>query len=67
MRASMTGFVIFDFAKRYREAAAELAGWLQSGELRSREHVVEGEIRDFPEVLLKLFRGENRGKLVLAV
>jgi NADPH-dependent curcumin reductase len=67
MRASMTGFVIFDYAKRFREAGAELAGWLQSGELRSREHVVRGDIRDFPEVLLALFRGENTGKLVLAL
>jgi NADPH-dependent curcumin reductase CurA len=67
MRASMTGFVIFDYAKRYREAAAELAGWLETGELRSREHVVRGDIKQFPEVLLGLFRGENTGKLVLAV
>ena len=67
MRASMTGFVIFDYAKRYPEAAAELGGWLASGELRSREHVVEGTIDAFPEVLLKLFRGENKGKLVLAL
>jgi NADPH-dependent curcumin reductase CurA len=67
MRASMTGFVIFDYAQRFPEAAAELAGWLASGELRSREDVVEGDIEQFPEVLLRLFRGENTGKLVLAV
>jgi NADPH-dependent curcumin reductase CurA len=35
--------------------------------LRSREDVVQGEIREFPEVLLRLFRGENTGKLVLAL
>jgi NADPH-dependent curcumin reductase CurA len=67
MRASMTGFVIFDYAKRYPEAAAELAGWLRTGELRSREDIVQGDIRQFPEVLLRLFRGENTGKLVLAI
>jgi NADPH-dependent curcumin reductase len=67
MRASMTGFVVFDYAKRYPEAVAELGGWLRTGELRSREDVVEGDIRQFPEVLLGLFRGENIGKLVLAV
>ncbi len=66
-RASMTGFVIFDYAPRYAEGAAELAGWLASGELRSREDVVEGHVKDFPEVLLRLFRGENTGKLVLAL
>jgi NADPH-dependent curcumin reductase len=67
MRASMTGFVIFDYAKRYPEAAKELAGWLRTGELRSREDVVRGDIQQFPEVWLRLFRGENTGKLVLAV
>ena len=67
MRASMTGFLVFDYAKRYPEAVAELGGWLRTGELRSREDVVQGDIQQFPEVLLRLFSGENTGKLVLAV
>ena len=67
MRASMTGFVVFDYAPRYREAVTQLGDWLQAGELRSREDVVQGDIQQFPEVLLKLFSGENTGKLVLAV
>ena len=67
MRASMAGFVIFDYAQRYAEAAAELAAWLRAGELRSREDVVQGTVEQFPEVFLRLFRGENTGKLVLAL
>jgi NADPH-dependent curcumin reductase len=35
--------------------------------LRSREDVVQGDIQQFPEVLLRLFTGGNTGKLVLAV
>ncbi len=66
-RASMTGMVVFDFAARYGEAAAELAGWLREGRLVSREDVVGGGIPAFHETLLKLFSGENVGKLVLAV
>ncbi|MDX6587403.1 MAG: hypothetical protein QOI31_1876 [Solirubrobacterales bacterium] len=66
-RSSMTGFVIFDYAKRFGEGGAQLAQWLQSGELRSREDVVHGDIDQFPDVLLRLFRGENTGKLVLAL
>jgi NADPH-dependent curcumin reductase CurA len=66
-RASMTGFVIFDYAERYGEGAAELAQWLHSGELRSHEDIVHGEIDQFRDVLLRLFRGENKGKLVLAL
>ena len=63
----MAGFVIFDYAQRYAEAAAELAAWLRAGELRSREDVVQGTVEQFPEVFLRLFRGENTGKLVLAL
>jgi NADPH-dependent curcumin reductase CurA len=66
-RASMTGFVIFDYADRYAEGVAQLAQWLRSGELRSREDVVHGGIDQFPDVLLRLFHGENTGKLVLAL
>jgi NADPH-dependent curcumin reductase len=66
-RASMTGFVIFDYHDRFPEATAQLTEWFQKGELRSHEDLVEGEIKDFPEVLLRLFRGENTGKLILAL
>ena len=66
-RARMEGFVVFDFADRYAEAATALAGWLREGKLRSREDVVAGSVDEFPEVLLRLFRGENTGKLVLRI
>ena len=66
-RASMTGFVIFDYADRFGEGCRQLAQWLRSGELRSREDVVHGDIDQFPDVLLRLFHGENTGKLVLAL
>jgi len=66
-RASMTGFVIFDYADRYAEGVGQLADWLRSGQLRSREQVIHGDVGDFPEVLLSLFRGGNTGKLVLAL
>jgi len=66
-RASMTGFVIFDYAARYGEGVAQLAQWLRSGELRSREDIVHGDIDQFPDMLLGLFSGQNTGKLVLAL
>ena len=66
-RASMTGMVVFDYADRYAEAAREMAGWIAKGQLKAKEDVVGGGIEAFPEVLLKLFKGENVGKLVLQV
>jgi NADPH-dependent curcumin reductase len=65
-RARMEGFVVFDYADRYPEAIRDIAGWMAEGRFKSREDVVEG-IDTFPEALLKLFTGENFGKLVLRV
>jgi NADPH-dependent curcumin reductase CurA len=66
-RASMTGMVVFDYAARYGLAAAEIAGWMREGRLISREDIAEGGLSAFPDTLLKLFSGENIGKLVLRV
>lgn len=65
-RARMEGFVVFDYASRYAEAAQEIAGWISSGQLTTREHIVDG-LETFPESLLMLYRGENTGKLMLRV
>jgi NADPH-dependent curcumin reductase len=65
-RARMEGIVVFDYAARFPVAVAELAGYLKDGRLKSKEDVVVG-LNVFPETLLKLFNGENFGKLVLEV
>jgi NADPH-dependent curcumin reductase CurA len=64
--ATMTGFVVSDYGARIAEGAQAMGEWYASGAITSREHVVEG-LELFPETLLKLFSGENDGKLVLAV
>jgi NADPH-dependent curcumin reductase CurA len=64
-RSRMEGFLVFDFAARYGEAARDLGGWIAAGKLKAKEHIVKGTIDDFPETLQMLFRGENVGKLVL--
>jgi NADPH-dependent curcumin reductase CurA len=66
-RASITGFLTPDYADRYADARAELAGWMREGRLVSREYLVRGGVPAFPDVLPKLFTGENIGKLMLAV
>ena len=65
-RGTMTGMVVFDYAARYGIAVKEIAGWMGEGKLKGKEDVVDG-LETFPETLLKLFRGENFGKLVLKV
>jgi NADPH-dependent curcumin reductase CurA len=65
-RARMEGMVVFDWAPRYAEAVQQMGQWMAEGRLKSREDIVEG-FETFPETLLKLFRGENFGKLILKV
>jgi NADPH-dependent curcumin reductase CurA len=62
----MTGMVVFDYADRYPQAMQEMAAWIAAGRLKTREDIVAG-IEKFPDTLLKLFKGENFGKLVLKV
>jgi NADPH-dependent curcumin reductase len=65
-RARMEGMVVFDYADRYSIAVQEMGQWMREGKLVSKEDVVDG-LETFPETLLKLFNGENFGKLVLKV
>ena len=65
-RARMEGIVVFDYADRYQVAVLEMAGYLKAGTMKSKEDIVQG-LENFPETLLKLFNGENFGKLVLQV
>ncbi|HXA42066.1 MAG TPA: NADP-dependent oxidoreductase [Candidatus Solibacter sp.] len=65
-RARMQGFLVFDYADRYMEAAMEMGGWMAEGRLKSTEDIVDG-LETFPDTLLKLFNGENLGKLMIKV
>jgi NADPH-dependent curcumin reductase len=66
-RARMQGMVVFDYAPRYGEAVAAMAGHLKAGRMKSREDVVEGGVAAFHGALMRLFSGDNFGKLVLRV
>jgi hypothetical protein len=65
-RARVEGFIVSDFAKRFPEGLAAMAGWIKSGQLKYREDVVEG-IERAPAALLRLFRSENFGKQLVRV
>jgi NADPH-dependent curcumin reductase len=64
--ATMTGFVASDYLDRWADGVREMGALLAAGKIKSREDIAEG-FETFPEVLLRLFSGENTGKLVLAV
>lgn len=64
-RARMEGFVVFDYEDRYGEAEAAIGEAITEGRLIARETVAEGGVDAFGDTLLRLFHGENTGKLVL--
>jgi len=61
----MEGFIIFDFEDRYQAARAEMIKWLDSGQLRLIENIVDGNVGDYPNVLHRLYEGVNVGKMLL--
>ena len=65
MRARMQGFVIFDYADRYAEARRRMSRWIQEGRLILPEHVVDGDVGDFPSAFQQLYEGRNLGKMLL--
>lgn len=65
-RARMEGFVVFDYADQYAFARRWLAGEMKAGRIRQKMHVIDG-LDTAPDGLGMLFRGENKGKLVVKV
>ncbi len=60
-RARMQGLIVFDWADRYAEGMAKMAGWIEEGKLKYREDVIEG-FENMPGALIRVLRGENFGK-----
>lgn len=66
-RATMQGFLVSDYAKRYHEGEAAIGELIAQGRFDAVETVLEGGVAAFPEALLGLFDGVNTGKLLLKV
>jgi NADPH-dependent curcumin reductase CurA len=66
-RAKMEGIVVFDNAANYGTAVKEMSKWISEGKLNTTYHEETGGIKAFPEVLMKLFSGDNTGKMVLKI
>lgn len=65
-RATMSGFLVFDWWHRRDEALARLAAWRRSNQLRYREDVLDG-IEKMPEAFLRLLSGKNFGKQLVRI
>jgi len=65
-RAKVEGFLVLDYAKRFREGVTQLAVWLKSGELQYRETIVQG-LENTPRAFLDMLHGKNIGKQLVQV
>lgn len=65
-RLRMEGLVVFDYFKQFRDAQAEMAGWIKEGKLIYTEDISEG-IETAPAAFIGLFEGENFGRRLVKV
>jgi NADPH-dependent curcumin reductase CurA len=63
-RASMQGFISWDYWGRWQEITDQLREWVRDGKLRYRVHLFDG-LESAPDALNALFTGENTGKIVV--
>jgi len=65
-RASIHGFLVFDWWHRRDEALQRLSNWQRAGKIRFKEDVLEGMER-MPEAFLRLLEGKNFGKQIVKI
>ena len=63
-RIRTQGFIYTDYAKHMGEFVNEMGGWVQGGQVKSRETVKEG-LESTPDAFLGLFSGDNMGKMLV--
>ncbi|HMB59556.1 MAG TPA: NADP-dependent oxidoreductase [Xanthomonadales bacterium] len=65
-RAIVHGLVVYDFESRRDEFIAACLPDLQAGKLKQREDISQG-VKSAPEAFCRLMRGENFGKVIVAM
>jgi NADPH-dependent curcumin reductase CurA len=65
-RLKVEGFVVMDFYDGREAALAQLRAWVEAGQLKVQEDVVDG-FTNLPAALIGLLAGENRGKRMVKV
>ncbi|MAC80706.1 MAG: NADP-dependent oxidoreductase [Rhodobacteraceae bacterium] len=65
-RLRMEGFIVMDHARDDPKALRALKGWVESGQVKVTEDIVEG-LDHAPAALIGLLAGDNRGKRMVRV
>ena len=64
MRIMLKGFIYTDYMDRMGEFFGEMGPWVASGQVKSRDTIVDG-LEKTPEAFLGLFTGANTGKMLV--
>ena len=64
MRIRLQGFIYTDYMDRMGEFYRDMGGWIASGQVKSRDTIVDG-LEHMPEAFLGLFSGANTGKMLV--
>ena len=65
-QAKVEGFLVFQFADRYREGLLQLSQWLREGRIGYREQIAVG-LENAPQAFIGMLRGENIGKQLVKI
>ena len=65
-RLTLRGFIVSDFDNQRAAALEQLTAWVESGQLKVREDVIDG-LENLPAALVGLLAGENIGKRMVKV
>ena len=65
-RLTMRGFIVSDFFGQRDEALTQLRSWVESGQLKVIQDILEG-FENLPEALIGLLHGKNRGKRMVKI
>ena len=65
-RLTLRGFLVSDFYAQRDQALGDLKGWVQTGQLKVHEDIIEG-LENLPRALIGLLAGQNVGKRMVKV
>ncbi len=65
-RATMRGFLVWDYNHRNAEGRARIGAWIKEGRIKYREDIAEG-LERAPEALIGVLEGRNFGKMLVRV
>lgn len=64
--ATMSGFIVSDFAEQFPDGIRQLTTWLKEGKITQSETIIEN-FDQIPQAFINLFEGKNQGKMIVKV